>query len=87
MSYFQVGDRVFSHYVMDWGTVEGIDAASNFRNSVWYRVRMDKGGVESLDDAGGQWEFARVIPPEVAERYGYGADPRAVDGIDAHYNH
>jgi hypothetical protein len=30
-----------------------------------------------LDDAHGNWDMARMVPPRIAERYGYGADPKA----------
>lgn len=85
---FKPGDRVFSHYVMDWGTVKGInhtvrDATSGVNGSklpdtTWYDVEMDKTKrTEMLDDAHGDWEMARIVPANIASRYGYGADPRA----------
>ena len=85
---FQLGDRCFSHYVMDWGTVESIShttaetthgvTGSELPASTWYGVRMDKtGSLELLDDGGGDWELARIVPPEIAARYGYGSDPKA----------
>jgi hypothetical protein len=30
-----------------------------------------------MDDAHGNWDMARIVPPHIAERYGYGSDPRA----------
>lgn len=85
---FAVGARVFSHYVMDWGTVERIGqtrrgdthgvTGSPLPDTTWYTVRMDKsGGTELLDDAHGNWDMARIVPPEIAARFGYGTDPKA----------
>jgi len=83
---FQEGDRVFSHYAMQWGTVEAEDhtvrgsthgvTGDALPDTTWYRVRMDDGSQELLDDAHGNWDLARIIPPAVASRYGYGADPK-----------
>lgn len=83
---FAVGDRVFSHYVMDWGTISKIGQTTEptvhgvtgdpLPGSTWYTVRFDKGITESLDDAGGNWDLARIVPPDVARRYGWGDDPR-----------
>lgn len=84
---FEVGDRCFSHYVMGWGTVERIGQTHEptphgvtgtlLPGTTWYTVRLDKGGTELLDDAHGDWELARIVPPAVAQRYGYGSDPKA----------
>lgn len=84
---FKPGARVFSHYAMDWGTVESIGetrrgdthgvTGSKLPDTTWYKVRMDKGGIELLDDAHGNWEMARIVPPEIARKYGYGSDPKA----------
>lgn len=84
---FAPRDRCFSHYVGDWGTVESVDhvepagvhgvTGDPLPASTWYVVRMDSGRVERLDDASGDWELARLIPPAIASRYGYGQDPRA----------
>lgn len=84
---FSVGDRAFSHYVMKWGTVESIShtteptthgvTGSPLPGSTWYHWRKDDGGTELLDDANGDWDLARLIPPRIAQRYGYGADPKA----------
>lgn len=83
---FKVGDRVFSHYCMDWGTIESIIhtteptthgvTGSPLPGTTWYRVKMDSGSREQLDDADGQWDLARIVPPEIAMRYGYGDDPK-----------
>lgn len=83
---FQPGDRCFSHYVMDWGTIEAIGetrrgdvhgvTGSPLPDTTWYAVKMDKGGTERLDDAHGNWDMARIVPPEIAARYGYGTDPK-----------
>jgi hypothetical protein len=74
---FAVGDRVFSHYVMGWGQIVRVDPAPASNGSRWYRVSMDDGSSELFDDAGGDWMLARIVPPAVAQRYGYGTDPRA----------
>jgi hypothetical protein len=29
-----------------------------------------------VDDAHGNWEMARVVPPGIAEYYGHGTDPK-----------
>lgn len=85
---FKEGDRVFSHYVMKWGTVESLNhTRRNERHGVsgetlpdtsWFNVRLDDGERIMLDDAHGNWDMARIVPPEIAERYGYGSDPKAV---------
>lgn len=82
---FTPGDRVFSHYVDSWGTVEALErtdrddvhgvTGSPLPDTTWYRIRMDSGRVESLDDAHGTWDMARIVPPHIARRYGYGNDP------------
>lgn len=87
---FQIGDRVFSHYAMKWGTIKRLVSTDRDRyyrgtgkpedrmdDTTWYDVEMDGGGIEMLDDAHGNWEMARVVPPRIAERYGYGSDPQA----------
>lgn len=88
MPQFAEGDRVFSHYAGGWGTIEKVGrtepagvhgvTGSPLPASTWYDVKMDKGNVEYLDDADGQWYLARILPPEVASRYGWGTDPQAV---------
>lgn len=84
---FAVGDRCFSHYTMAWGTVESVGhtteptthgvTGSPLPGSTWYTVRSDSGEINQLDDAHGDWELARLLPPAVASRYGYGSDPKA----------
>ena len=85
-SQFKVGDRVFSHYVMKWGTVEKINetrrgdkhgvTGSPLPDTTWYTVRFDNGSTERLDDAHGDWDMARLVPPHIARRHGYGDDPQ-----------
>ncbi len=85
---FKPGDRCFSHYVMGWGTVEKANdtrrgdvhgvTGSKLPDTTWYTVRMDKGGTERLDDAHGDWDMARMVPPHIAKRFGYGDDPNPV---------
>lgn len=86
---FKPGDRVFSHYEMDWGTVEGIlhtvrgakhgVTGDALPDTTWYDVRFDKAshGTTMMDDAHGNWDMARIVPPHIATRYGYGKDPQA----------
>lgn len=84
---FDVGDRVFSHYIMGWGTIVSIDTTyrdqthgvtgSKLPDTTWYTIATDEGGRALLDDAHGNWEMARVVPPHIAERYGYGPDPKS----------
>lgn len=83
---FKPGDRVFSHYVMKWGTVSALGrtnrgdthgvTGSPLPDTTWYDVEFDDGSVELLDDAHGDWDMARIVPPEIAARYGYGNDPK-----------
>lgn len=87
---FQPGDRVFSHYTMKWGTVRkrlhterdqthGV-TGHKLPDSTWYEVMFD-GDTSPLmmDDAHGDWDMARIVPPQVAKDFGYGSDPRATD--------
>ena len=83
---FKEGDRFFTHYDMRWGTVERVGKTERNRSTftgnsmddtTWYTVRYDDGGTSYLDDAHGNWDMARMIPPHIACRYGYGADPKA----------
>jgi hypothetical protein len=83
---FAVGDRCFSHYTMQWGTIEGVSQERRERLyrgepdgtfTTWYWVRADNGERDMLDDSDGDWPMARVVPPAVATRYGYGTDPKA----------
>jgi hypothetical protein len=83
--YFAPGDRVFSHYTMTWGTIEALDhtvrdrthgvTGNRLPDTTWYDVRMDNGDRELLDDAHGDWDMCRIMPPRIAKRYGYGDDP------------
>jgi hypothetical protein len=85
---FAPGDRFFTHYDMQWGTVERLNYTDRDRthgvtgsplpDTSWYDVRYDNGRTSTLDDAHGDWEMARMVPPQIAERYGYGRDPKAV---------
>jgi hypothetical protein len=73
---FKTGDRVFSHYVMDWGTVQDDGVSRSGESDAWYDVRMDKTHrIESLNDGGLDIDAARIVSPEIAERFGYGTDP------------
>jgi hypothetical protein len=82
---FDVGDRVFSHYTMDWGTIRSIDrtyrderhgvTGSALPDTTWYEVAFDEKGTQPMDDAHGNWDMARIVPERVARRYGYGPDP------------
>lgn len=84
---FKPGDRCFTHYDMKWGTV--VRETTTYRNqthgvtgtklpdTTWYEVRYDNGTTSNLDDAHGDWDMARIVPPDVAKRYGYGSDPKA----------
>ena len=80
MTRFAVGDRCFSHYTMRWGTIERIDHEGTQQDgetyTTWYVVRSDDNSLDLLDDAHGNWEMARVVPPQIAKRYGYGDDPQ-----------
>lgn len=83
---FKVGDRVFSHYVYAWGTVVQVLHTTTgdvhgvtkqpLPDSTWYMVQFDNGKYEDLDDAHGDWDMARIVPPHIAKRYGYGDDPK-----------
>lgn len=83
---FLPGDRVFTHYEMQWGTVvkrnntvrgaeHGV-TGSKLPDTTWYTIELDNGERTMLDDAHGDWEMARIMPSEIAERYGYGTDPK-----------
>jgi hypothetical protein len=82
---FTAGDRVFSHYVMAWGTIRRVEktvtgqrhgvTGDPLPDSTWYTVDFDNGHVHSLDDAHGDWSMARIMPPSVAVSNGYGSDP------------
>lgn len=86
MPMFNEGDRVFSHYTMKWGTIvsvgsdepvhrEGVEVPG--KTDAWHDVRWDDGTTDYMNDGGGDWDSARVLPPAIAKRYGYGEDPRA----------
>jgi hypothetical protein len=49
---------------------------SRLPDTTWYRVRSDDGSIELLDDAHGDWEMARIVPPHIAKANGYGTDPK-----------
>lgn len=81
---FKDGDRCFSHYTMKWGTVVKLKERVDVRLrgvatgdiDHWYDVRWDDDSTDLMNDGGSQgWEMARIIPPAVAERFGYGKDP------------
>ena len=84
---FKPGDRCFSHYTMKWGTVKrecitrrgdihGV-TGSPLPDTTWYDVEWDDGLTDMMDDAHGDWDMARIVPPKIAEQYGYGQDPAA----------
>lgn len=85
---FKPGDRFFSHYVMRWGTVKhATDTRMTDNHGVtgdpmtattWYSVELDNGDHETFDDAHGDWDNARMMTPAIAEKYGYGRDPKPV---------
>lgn len=88
---FKPGDRFWTHYDYKWGTVLKLNrternrthgvTGSRLDDTTWYDVHYDgdpEGRVSSmLDDAHGNWEMARMVPPHIAKRYGYGDDPKA----------
>jgi hypothetical protein len=84
---FEQGDRCFSHYTNKWGTVEEIldtrrgdvhgVTGNPLPDTTWYKVLNDDGSRDMLDDAHGDWDMARIVPPNIAERYGYGKDPKS----------
>jgi hypothetical protein len=89
VSQFKPGDRFFTHYDMKWGTVvkaketrrgdvHGV-TGSKLPDTTWYEGRYDDGSPSLLDDAHGNWDMARMLPPHIAKRYGYGDDPRAAE--------
>jgi hypothetical protein len=84
---FNEGDRVFSHYVMGWGTVIRQGRPEPVRHQgeatddtdTWHLVRWDdeRKGTSLMNDGGSLgWEHARILPPRIAERNGYGTDPK-----------
>ncbi len=85
---FKPGDRFFTHYDMRWGTVVSIShtvrdaihgvTGSKLPDTTWYNVEYDRGNQgQLLDDAHGNWDYARMVPPSIAKKYGYGDDPAA----------
>ena len=52
---------------------------SKLPDTTWYDVHYDgdpEGRTSSmLDDAHGNWDMARMVPPHIAKRFGYGDDP------------
>jgi len=89
---FRPGDRFWTHYDYKWGTVLSLHhtvrgavhgvTGSPLPDTTWYDVHYDGDGPEDrvssmLDDAHGNWEMARMVPPQIAERFGYGSDPKA----------
>lgn len=72
-SLFKVGDRVFTHYEMKWGTITKVLYTEG--DTTWYKVKYDDGSSNMMDDAHGNWDMARVVPPHIAKRFGYGDDP------------
>lgn len=86
---FKEGDRFWTHYDYKWGTVERINhtvrgathgvTGTPLPDTTWYDVRYDGDDRTSsmLDDAHGDWDMARMVPPDIAKAYGYGSDPKA----------
>jgi hypothetical protein len=84
---FNPGNRVFTHYDMKWGTIRNLHRTHRgeihgvtgdpLPDTTWYNVDMDDGSHGYYDDAHGNWDMARIVPPAIAKRYGYGDDPRA----------
>ncbi|WP_297775403.1 hypothetical protein [Mycobacterium sp.] len=86
---FKRGDRVFSHYTMGWGTVTVVGQPELVRHAgqetgdtdTWHVVQWDdeRQGTSLMNDGGTLgWEHARILPPRVASRNGYGTDPKLV---------
>lgn len=85
---FKPGDRFFTHYDMKWGTVVSEDityrdqkhgvTGSPLPDTTWYSVKYDDGSTSTLDDGHGNWDMARMVPPHIAKRFGYGDDPNPV---------
>ena len=82
---FKPGDRFWTHYDYQWGTVIRINTTyrdqkhgvtgSPLPDTTWYDVKYDNGATSMLDDAHGDWNMARMVPPRIAVRYGYGKRP------------
>lgn len=89
---FKPGDRFWTHYDYKWGTVIKVNhtvrdsihgvTGDKLPDTTWYDVRYDgdpEGRTSSmLDDAHGNWDMARLVPPHIAKRFGYGDDPNPV---------
>jgi hypothetical protein len=73
---------------MQWGTILAIGetcrgqvhgvTGTALPDTTWYTVANDNGTRDLLDDAHGVWDMARIVPPAIAKRYGYGTDPKVV---------
>jgi hypothetical protein len=84
---FKPGDRFWTHYDYKWGTVISINhtvrdavhgvTGDKLPDTTWYDVRYDDGSTSLLDDAHGNWDMARLVPPHIAKRFNYGDDPLA----------
>lgn len=78
------GERVFSHYVNKWGEIieQGqrkplvVDGKETSKFDTWHVVQWDDGSIDTMNDGDGNWNNARIIPPNIASRYGYGDDPK-----------
>lgn len=72
------GDRVYTTDGI--GTIQRIDhverayrhgvTGDRYPSAVWYRVKLDTGDTNSFDDAGGDWDMARMMPLDMARRAG-----------------
>jgi hypothetical protein len=65
---------IVSLHNTDRGRTHGV-TGSKLDDTTWYDIISDEGEPEYLDDAHGNWDMARIIPPAVAKRFGYGEDP------------
>lgn len=83
---FKVGDRVFSHYTMGWGTVTEVQETQEVLSrgeptghyDTWYYVTFDDGNKHLMNDGGTYgWDMCRIMPERIAMRYGYGGDPNS----------
>lgn len=83
---FKLHDRVFSHYEMAWGTIVRVGKPEPVQHrgeqtddiDTWHSVEWDapRGGTSIMNDGGTMgWDLARIVPPAIARRYGYGDDP------------
>lgn len=78
--------RHLSAGISGWGTIKSLDRTERGRthgvtgdkldDTTWYTIESDEGREEYLDDAHGNWDMARIVPPFIARRYGYGDDPK-----------